>query len=205
MARPRKEESAKDIKLKQPDRSGPSKETLVDLAKGRDLFAEADRRQRELDGHEPVLSPGTERILETMLWTVIIATLHFTFDVLVQRQYAMDLDWLEIIRRTLTAWLLFAALFYVLHPHYANKTMIPFVPKQRQETARQAIFFIMSTSAGCYLIHISNRYSYIAVMKQAPPVGCLWVWAVVEMDILWAFPSLCIAVAYAYKNGYGFT
>jgi len=44
MARQRKEKSVKDIKLEQPDRSGPNKETLVDLAKGKDLFAEADRR-----------------------------------------------------------------------------------------------------------------------------------------------------------------
>ncbi|KAL4732317.1 hypothetical protein ACLX1H_001332 [Fusarium chlamydosporum] len=204
MARQRKEKSVKDIKLEQPDRSGPTKETLVDFAKGRDLFAEADRRQRELDGEGPLLSPRTERILETLLWTGIIAMLHFTFDVLVQRQYAMDLDWLLIVQRTLRAWALFIILFYVLHPHYSQKNFIPFIPEAYQEAIRQAIFFVASTLGGCYLIHISNNYGYIAVMKQAPPVGCLWVWAVVEMDILWAFPSLCIAVAYAYKHGYRF-
>ncbi|RGP61435.1 deacetylase [Fusarium sporotrichioides] len=204
MARQRKEKSVKDIKLEQPDRTGPNKETLVDFAKGRDLFAEADRRQRELDGEGPLLSPRTERIFETLLWTGIIAMLHFTFDVLVQRQYAMDLDWFLVTQRTLKAWLLFIVLFYVLHPHYSQKQFIPLVPQQYQETVRQAIFFIASTLGGCYLIYISNNYSYVAVMKQAPPVGCLWVWAVVEMDILWAFPSLCIAVAYAYTNGYGF-
>ncbi|KAF4454761.1 hypothetical protein F53441_2839 [Fusarium austroafricanum] len=207
MARQRKEKSVKDIKLKHPDRSAPDKETLVDFAKGRDLFAEADRRQRELDGEEqqdPILSPRAERIFETLLWTGVIAMLHFTFDVLVQRQFAMDLDWFLIVQRTLTAWILFVALFYVLHPHYSQKTTFPLVPQDYQETIRQAIFFVASTLAGCYLIHISNNYGYIAVMKQAPPVGCLWVWAVVEMNILWAFPSLCIAVAYAYKNGYGF-
>ncbi|KAM0270312.1 hypothetical protein ACHAPA_003493 [Fusarium lateritium] len=105
MARQRKEKSAKDIKLEQPDRSAPNKETLVDFAKGRDLFEEADRRQRELNGEGPLLSPRTERIFETLLWTGVIATIHFTFDVLVQRQYAMDLDWPIIIQRTFTAWL----------------------------------------------------------------------------------------------------
>lgn len=221
MARQRKEKSVKAIKLEQPDRSGPNKETLVDLAKGKDLFAEADRRQRELDGEGPLLSPRTERIFETLLWTGIIATLHFTFDVLVQQQYAMDIDWVLVVQRTLTAWLckflaisvasitnvvttVFIGLFYVLHPHYSQKKFIPLVPQEYQEPVRQAIFFVASTLGGCYLIHISNRYGYVAVMKQAPPIGCLWVWSVVEMDILWAFPSLCIAVAYAYKNGYGF-
>lgn len=104
MARQRKEKSVKDIKLQQPDRSGPTKETLVDFAKGRDLFAEADRRQRELNGEGPLLSPQAERIFETILWTGVIATVHFTFDVLVQRQYAMEVDWFAIVQRTFTAW-----------------------------------------------------------------------------------------------------
>ncbi|KAF4462921.1 deacetylase [Fusarium albosuccineum] len=204
MARQRKEKPVKGIKLEHPDRSAPGKGTLVDFAKQRNLFEEADRRQRQLDNNEVALSPGAERFLETVLWTATLATVHFTFDVLVQRQYGMEVLWHQIVTRTLTAWLVFVALFYVLHPHYANPTFIPFLPKQYQERVRQAIFFVMSVTSGCYLIHISNNYGYLAVMKRAPPVGCLWLWAVVEMDLLWAVPSLLIAIGYAWKNGYGF-
>lgn len=47
MARRRKEKSADDIKLRQPDRSGPSEETLIDWATKRDLFAQADAAQAD--------------------------------------------------------------------------------------------------------------------------------------------------------------
>ncbi|KAM5353959.1 hypothetical protein ACJ41O_000609 [Fusarium nematophilum] len=205
MARQRKEKPLKAIKLKQPDRSAPSEKTLLDFAKERDLFAEADRRQREIDQGEPVLSPRAERILETLLWTVSIAMLHFTFDVLVQRQYGIQMEWHKAVVRTARAWILFVALFYVLHPHYANPAFVPLVPRKYQEPIRQSMFFVMSVASGCYLIYISNNGGYLAIMKRAPPVGCLWLWAVLELNILWAVPSLLVAIGYAWKNGYGFS
>lgn len=63
----------------------------------------------------------------------------------------------------------------------------------------------MSSVAGCYLIHISNEYGYLSIMKQAPPLGCLWLWAVVELDLLWAVPSLAIAASFMWKQGYSVT
>ncbi|KAJ3464094.1 hypothetical protein MRS44_008880 [Fusarium solani] len=236
MARQRKEKkekSAKDIKYAHPDRSAPSEQALLNFAKQRDLFAEADRRQRQVDNNEPVLPPRAERILETILWTVSMAMLHFTFDVLVQRQYGIEVLWIQIVQRTLVAWLgrstmtglfslnwpavvfafylliclpftVFIGLFYVLHPHYSAPTFVPFVPRDWQEPLRQLIFFTMSISAGCYIIYITNEYGYLAVLKQAPPVGCLWLWAVIELDLLWAFTSLLIAVGYGWTHGYGF-
>jgi hypothetical protein len=119
MVRERKEKRAKNIKLKQPDRSGPSDKTLLDIAKERDLFKQAAAKERqkkhengeqvgpeEDDGDEDDgegLSPGAERLLETLLYSVSLAMLHFTFDVLVQQQYAMEVEWFRIIQRALQA------------------------------------------------------------------------------------------------------
>jgi hypothetical protein len=122
MARKRKELKAKDIKLRQPDRSAPTEQTLLDFAQERNLFEEAARRQRELAGEpepEPssddgdgfdadpgaTLSPGQERFLEAVLWTVSLATVHLTFDVLVHQQYARELEWDHIVARTAKAWI----------------------------------------------------------------------------------------------------
>lgn len=108
MARQRKEKSFKDIPLKQPDRSGPSEKTLLDMAQGKNLFEQADARQAQLDREkngEVVLSPGAERFLEAALWTSTLAMIHFTFEVLVQHQYGMDIDWLSAWGRTAQAWI----------------------------------------------------------------------------------------------------
>lgn len=113
MARRRREPSPSSIKLKQPDRSGPSEKTLLELAQERGLFDQAKKREEEIgkkaapiriprprkdsdaaddedDDDEVGLTPGAERVLETMLWTMSLSMLHFTLDVLVYHQYSVD-------------------------------------------------------------------------------------------------------------------
>jgi hypothetical protein len=107
MAKRKEPKKAKDIKLKQPDRSAPTEETLLNLARDRDLFNAADRRTASLnrgDDDDPVLSPRAERILEAGLWTATMAMLHFTFDVLVQHQYGTEIRWPQVWLRAARAW-----------------------------------------------------------------------------------------------------
>ncbi|KAK7961097.1 hypothetical protein PG996_011737 [Apiospora saccharicola] len=224
MAPSRKErkaaESAAGIELSHPDKSGPTEKTLLDWASERKLFDEADARQRTLGGKKGAQAPGAaepiyvgkgdgakvdasavltttgDRVLEAILWSSSLCTLHFTLDVLVQQQYAVDLEWHTIITRTLRAFLVFFPLFYILHPHPSSPILVPAVPKRYQESIRQTIFFVGSVAAGCHLIMISNTYGYLAVMKRSPPLGCIWVWSVIELNLMPAAASVGIALAY---------
>ena len=63
----------------------------------------------------------------------------------------------------------------------------------------------MSVSAGCYLITITNEYSYYHVLKQAPPLGVLWIWATIELDLSWALWSVGLCVVWLKSNGYSVT
>lgn len=109
MVRTRKErKAAAEIKLAQPDRSVLPEQTLLGLAQERNLFEQADqhpanRRRRKDDHDDGELSPTADRIMDTLLWTVSLAMLHFTLDVLVQHQYAMDIVWPDIVTRALIA------------------------------------------------------------------------------------------------------
>lgn len=96
----------------------------------------------------------------------------------------------------------FAALVHALHPHPANTTVIPGVPQKYHNALRQTIFFVMSITCGCYLIHITSRYTYMAVLKQSPPLGCLWVWAVLEMNLGVSVLSLAMAYLFFWQGGY---
>jgi hypothetical protein len=96
-------------------------------------------------------------------------------------------------------------LFYFLHPHEANdKTLVPGLPARYQHPLRQVIFFAASVASGCYLIYVTNTFGYLAVMKQAPPLGCIWLWAVVELDLPWAVLSLVVAVGFLWQGGYDY-
>jgi hypothetical protein len=239
MVRERKEKRAKNIKLKQPDRSGPTDKTLFDIADERNLFKQAAAKERQNkrqrgeavseddDDDDQGLSTGAERILETLLYSVSLAMLHLTLDVLVQQQYALEIEWFKIIQRALqglmgtlfpqaphhllSADLLtslacpptaFTALVYALHPHAAATTVVPGLPQRFQNYVRQAIFLGMGTVAGCYLIHITNKYSYISVLKQAPPLGCLWVWSIIELHLGLAVVSLALSGFFFWQGGY---
>ncbi|KAK4250631.1 hypothetical protein C7999DRAFT_38464 [Corynascus novoguineensis] len=220
MARKRRERSPSDLKLKQPDRSGPTEKTLIQLAQERGLFDEAKKREEiiakksavvtsrqpsddEEGSEEAGLPPSVERVLETALWSVSLSMLHFTFDVLVQHQYSIDrVVWSRVLMRFGQALLVFGLLIYVLHPHPANPGLIPGLSQRYQSAFRQTIFFVTSVCAGCYLIHITNSYGYMAVMKQAPPLGCLWVWSVIELELLWAVLSLAGAGLFLWIKGY---
>lgn len=123
-------ESPSNLKFQQPDRSGPKEKTLLELAEERGLFEQARKKQEENDkaknppkikkipikkpektkskkddddDDEP-LSPGAERFLDTTLYTVSLAMLHFTLDVFVQNQYSADrIVWPKVWTRAISA------------------------------------------------------------------------------------------------------
>lgn len=107
MVKNRKEKPPKAMKLRQPDRSGPSEQTLLQLADDQQLFKKAAKRERQLagddnedddDDDEGKMSPGAERFLEALLYTTTLATLHVTFDVLVMHQYGTEVKWDRILQ-----------------------------------------------------------------------------------------------------------
>lgn len=91
-------------------------------------------------------------------------------------------------------------LFYTLHPHPTPSIFLPSLPP----LAHQVLFAASSTAAGCYLIHITNTYSYYAVMKQSPPLGCLWIWSVIELSLGWAAGSLLACIGFLKWCGYSY-
>lgn len=175
------------------------------------------------DGDE-LLSSTADRVLEAVLWSTSLSMLHFTLDVLVQHQYAISIIWPQIIIRSVQAsigklpsqqssnplvlyWAelmraVFFLLIYVLHPHVSAPSFVPGLPVRFQYPLRQILFLTTSITSGCYLIHISNKYSYLAVMKQSPPLGCLWVWSVIELDLPYAVLSLACIGGFFYQGGY---
>ncbi|KAF6804623.1 hypothetical protein CMUS01_14801, partial [Colletotrichum musicola] len=211
----KKPRDPKSIPLAQPDRSGPSEATLLQLAQERGLFKQADEDPRnkhktkgkglpegavridrpkrddgsdeeeddeeDEDDDDTLLSPFMDRIMDSLLWTVSLAMVHGTLDVLVQNQYAIAIDWSAVFTRTLLAFFVLFFLFHNLHAHTSSPTLVPGLPLRFQHPLRQGIFFVTGVTAGCYLIFITNKYSYLYTLKRAPTLGCLWIWSVLEM------------------------
>jgi hypothetical protein len=106
MARGASKKDPKSIPLKKADRSGPdpTQQTLLDIAEKRGLL-KAEKSKVDVAGEDdtddPANSPG--RLGESVLWSISLAMLHFTFDVLVQHQYAEEIRWSTLLVRCVQA------------------------------------------------------------------------------------------------------
>jgi len=207
MARHRNQKDTK-LKLAQPDRSGPdpSRETLFDIAEKRGLLSSNNghhARHENADNEEPV-DPPVGRLGEAILWSTSLTMLHFTFDVLVANQYAVEISWPKIITRAAQAFPVILLLFYTLHPHPSPSGLLPTLDPRLERLLHQMVFFAVSVAAGTYLIYITNEHGYYAIMKRAPPMGCLWIWSVIELNLLEALGSLICCGVYLRWKGYSY-
>lgn len=193
------------IKMAQPDRSRPNGKTLLDIyEEKKELLAQGQPFDKK---YEDGLARGESgNILEAGLgdgepigpignaifWSVCLTMFHFTLDVLVYHQYSQEVYWDAIFKRSGT---ILPILFLVIYMMRSDLAM-------RFATARQLLFFATAVTAGCYLIHAGNNFDYFAVMKQAPPLGALWVYSVIELNLPFAAASLLVDIGYLWYNGY---
>ena len=197
--------STPKFNLQQPDRSGPKGKTLLDLYDEKKGLLEKgqpfdkkyeDGQVRDEGGNilEAGLGDGEPigPVGNAVFWSVCYAMVHFTLDVLVYNQYRQEMEWRPIVQRT---FLMLPVLFLLLLT-MASETA------SRFPMARQILFLVLAVGSGCYTIHVTNRFGYFAVMKQAPPLGTLWIWSVVELRLAFAAASVAANLAFLWYKGY---
>lgn len=218
------ESSADIITLSQPDRTTPAShhKTLIQIAEERQLLNRADgekekkkKKKTAIDPNSvitttikpdgtlsnPVISSNDHAavvvvetpFLDIFLYTFTLTILHFTLTLLVHHQYASKPPslgplFLSSTVFTSTPTLLFVLVF-VLHPRSG-------------QPATQALFAVMSTLAGAWLAYATNEEPYMAIMKKAPVLGTLWIWAIVELRWEWALATLSILGGWGWSKGY---
>lgn len=182
--------------LSHPDRSGPKGKTLFDLAAERqaelDKAAGKSPTAEETSPSSNVTDEEDRPLLTACLYSVTLAMVHFTFDVLVYHQYAQEVDWPKISRTVTLTLPTFFIIVYVLHMD----------PISRFMRLRQGFFFVAACIVGCYVVRVTNEEPYIAVLRRIPPLGSLWLWTVVEMEARWALASVGVVVVYLWLNGF---
>lgn len=158
------------------------KKEQKDTPQGEESGSEADEEETE---EIQVVGPFAQSIFHA----VPMATLLTALDIVVHHQYRQDLHFTPILLRTLKSFPIMVMLLYYFHP-------------RRLHPLTQAFFFILSIMCGTWLVHAVNRYGYYAVMKRAPPVGTLWIWAAVEMELGVLLVSCAVVGGYVYWGGY---
>jgi hypothetical protein len=142
-----------------------------------------------LGSGDPVPTP----YFDVALYTFTLTLLHFTLTFLVHHQYDTEPPSVRglILSATVFSfapWLILL-LVLLLHP-------------RSSEPHVQILFAAMSIVAGGWLVHATNDEPYMAVMKKAPALGTLWVWATVEMRWEWAVGCSGVVGAMGWWKGY---
>jgi hypothetical protein len=211
---PSKLQSPSDVPMQMPDYdSKPTTKTLLEIADERraELLKQMDAKypsssssSRATTAAQDTLPhkdgdyefPSTEPLgafPTAVLYCMSLSMLHVMLDVLVLTQYSQEVIWSEIGGRMVR---MTPALFMALWLLHSPRALA-------LGTARQIFFFVLSISAGCYMLYAGNEHGYYFVMKRAPPLGTLWVWSVVEMDLIYAVVHLSVVLVWMWWKGYG--
>jgi len=200
-------ETENEVPLSQPSRHAPRGKTLVDIANERQLLNRPIQNNPSItttkinpDGSlsnsenvENASEPTSTPYLDIALYTTTLTLLHYTLTVLVHHQYATTPPSLPKLFYESTVAsptpLLVLIIVATLHPRSSH-------------IVTQLLFATLSLVAGAWLVYASNEDPYMAVMKKAPPLGTLWVWAVVEMRWEWAAGSLGLVASWGWWKGY---
>ena len=186
-------DAADSIPLAQPNRDAPASHTLLDVASERSDASHAKNKRpppkknfvRQTDDLYSIRGAPQEigPLGEAIAYALSLSMIHFTLDVLVHSQFAEHVEWGAIAIRAAIGFGILLLFVYNLH-HRADAWWA------------QLLFLVGSITAGCYLIRVSSRYSYLAGLKQAPPLGTLWVWCVLEQRVEVALTGLMVVGGY---------
>ncbi len=196
------------VPLHQPSREPPRSKTLVEIASERQLLNTSSQDQAPSVRTTKISPDGTlsttnldmdssaseeTPYLDVALYTTTLIILHFTLTVLVHHQYATSPPSLPSIFYSSTVASPTPALLLVL---------VGLLHPRSGQLVTQLLFAALSIAAGAWLVYASNEDPYMAVMKKAPPLGTLWVWAIVEMRWEWALGCLGIVAGWGWLKGY---
>lgn len=201
------------IVLSQPSRAPPSHKTLLETAAERELL-NSNTQAKHLNDFPSIVTtvinpdgslsdpletastsagPVRTPYLDIALYTLNLTLLHFTLTLLVHHQYATERPSVKglILSSTVFSfapWLILLLVF-LLHPRSSDLPI-------------QLLFAVMSIAAGCWLVYATNDEPYMAVMRKAPALGTLWVWAIVEMKWEWGVGCLGVVGGLGWWKGY---
>lgn len=176
--------------------------------------------EEEIDDYDPI-SP----FIDTVLLSIPLTVLHLTLGYLAAHQYAQNIE-LDVLFRNsgFVAFPTLTLLIHLAHGHIISFrwgqgesetiSLFPLHPEKLSfsflrkllfpPSLKTAIFLPGAVILGNRLMEMTNEDSYYAVMKQAPAIGTLWVWCILEIPVGAAFLGALGPLTYGvWFKGYG--
>lgn len=157
-----------------------------------------DGKVVETSADSEAISP----LLDTLLLSLPLSAVHFTLAVLCMHQYAQELKFGPLLKETALRALPTLTLLIHLFRGHLLRVRVSEGVRTAVLLLRSVCYLVVANVAGCYLLMLTNDRGYYAVMKNAPGVGAIWIWAVLEMGLAGALGGVAGPAGYGWYKGY---
>ncbi|KIM90705.1 hypothetical protein PILCRDRAFT_59483 [Piloderma croceum F 1598] len=137
-------------------------------------------------------TPLAEEIFGAVTLIIPFSFLLFLFDILIHHQYGRQPTFGEFADRLIPSVpILSVFIFYTTRYKHTRKM--------------QAFFFSLSLIIGPRMLWLISRGSWLVNMQQCPPLATIWVYTIVQLDLLPAVVGLTVVAGWVKWQGLKFT
>ncbi|THV08643.1 hypothetical protein K435DRAFT_959180 [Dendrothele bispora CBS 962.96] len=147
---------------------------------------DAKKATQKADLQEPV--PLAEEILDAALYIIPLSFLLLLLEILIHNQYGQTLTLQKGLDRMVSGVPILSVFIFYTKRHKNHRVV-------------QALLFIIANLAGTRMVWLLARGSWKVNMRQIPPLGTLWVYAVVQLHLVLAVLNLAAVFAYVRWKG----
>lgn len=150
----------------------------------------------------PLIPP----LIDTLLLSIPLTTLHLTLAYLAAHQYAEGINMRHLLKDSgFVAFPILTFLIHLAHGHILSfairgnprasesVSLLPWTPDKLSfsflrrlvfpPSWRTLIFLPIAVALGVKLVTITNEDPYYAMMKKAPAIGTIWIWCILEVPL----------------------
>ncbi|KAI0069089.1 hypothetical protein BV25DRAFT_1986615 [Artomyces pyxidatus] len=151
------------------------------------------RQAEPNDADEPIFSPFAEELFATTALLIPISFLLLMMYILIHFQYGQHPDYRVITERMLSGVPILAV--FIFYSKYPSPN------RYKRERWDQLFLFLLSITAGSRMIYQVNHANWLVNMTQCPPLGTLWVYTIVQLDLGPAVAALVVVGVWVWVTG----
>jgi len=177
---------SEEEQLRLIERTGILKDTPVRFRSGQKHEASSTPPRASFDDDEDY--PLAEEIFAATTLLIPMSFLLLMMYILIHFQYGQKPSW-DVITNRMLSGVPILAIFIFYTSRYKHKRWA------------QAGLFVLSVVSGSRMIYQVNHSNWLANMQQCPPIGTIWVYTVLQLDLGPAALALSTVGVWAWWTG----
>ncbi|KAJ6539261.1 hypothetical protein B0H19DRAFT_1178078, partial [Mycena capillaripes] len=143
---------------------------------------------RKVDSPAESESPLGEEIFNALLLITPCSFLLLLMEILIYNQYGQEVNLKTLMDRMIEGVPILSIFIF-------------YTSRYKRDQRVQLLLFLMGTAAGSRMLFLIKRGSYLANIRQCPPLVTLWVYIVIQLDLGLAVLNLAMVGTFSWWKG----